>query len=163
VYWVTGLAGAGKTTIASALRDRLISAGRAVALLDGDAIRLALGGVHGYEVQDRLYLAGCYGRMAQLLAGQGLDVICATVSMFESVREWNRANIPGYVEIYVDAPDEVLHRRRELYSRADPGQVVGQGASYELPTRPDMTVINDGRLSPDEIARTVMQQFSRPR
>jgi adenylylsulfate kinase-like enzyme len=156
VYWVTGLAGAGKTTIATALQRRLRQSGRAVVLLDGDALRAVLGDRYGHSVEERRYLAGCYGRLCQTLAAQGTDVVCATVSMFHSVRERNRTAIAHYHEIYVTAPRPDLEARRSFYRDAPAADVVGLCPLYELPDNPDLIIANDGGRTPDELAELIL-------
>lgn len=103
VYWLTGLSGAGKTTIGRLWRDRLRERGETVVFLDGDEMRSVFGTGLGFNAADRRRLAESYGRLCALLAGQGVTVVCCTISMFHSVRAWNRANIPGYYEVYIQA------------------------------------------------------------
>src|SRR5688500_8175924 len=100
VFWITGLSGAGKSSVAQLLARRLRERGQAVVHLDGDVIREVLGlEKTSYDREDRKRLAGIYGRLCRAMASQGIDVICATISMFHDVRRWNRKNIPGYREI----------------------------------------------------------------
>ena len=104
VYWITGLSGAGKTTLARLLTRWLRERGRPVLLLDGDELRAALGASALVAPHERLALASCYGRLCRLLALQGSDVVIATISLFHAIHRWNRAQLPGYVEILLDVP-----------------------------------------------------------
>ncbi|UXY13696.1 adenylyl-sulfate kinase [Chitiniphilus purpureus] len=157
VYWVTGLAGAGKTTLGSALHQRLLAGGRRAVMLDGDRLREVFGGQHGYSVEERRYLAMCYVRLCKMLADQGTDVVCATVSMFSAVRQWGRDHIPGYREIYVIAPQDHLFERRAFYADSNASHdVVGLNPAYELPTDPDLVVQNDGQRTPEQWAEQIL-------
>lgn len=157
VYWITGLAGTGKTAVGQALVDLLRRERPDIVFLDGDTLRAVFGGRHGYEYQDRLHLASSYARLCKMLADQKLTVVCATVSMIEEVREWNRSNIGRYREIYLTAPEALLKERRSFYTDgSDPRLVVGQDPRYELPKTPDVIVHNDGSRSPEEIARSIL-------
>ena len=143
VYWVTGLPGSGKTTLALALAERLLGCRRSVVQLDGDRMRAVLGGRYGYSQGDRRALASIYGRFCKELAGQGHDVVCATVSMFHEVRAWNRGHIGDYCEIYLRAPiDLLVHRHpRGLYARGLGGHirnVPGVDMAFEEPEAPDL-------------------------
>lgn len=156
VFWVTGLSGAGKTTLATMLRLRLIENGRPAVLLDGDAMREVMGPELGHSRSERRTLAGRYSRLCLLLSSQGVDVVCATISMFHDCREWNRANLSPYVEVYVRVPHEVLSSRdaKGIYKRSRAGEVkdvVGVDLHAETPRSPDIIIDNDGRKAPEAV------------
>ena len=151
VYWLTGLSGAGKTTIGRLWRDELRNMGQTVIFLDGDEMRSVFGVGLGFSGADRRKLAESYGRLCALLAGQGVTVVCCTISMFHSVRAWNRANIPGYYEVYIKASMETLRRRDQkgLYSQ-NADNVAGVGLQVELPDAPDLVLDNNGDKTPEQ-------------
>ena len=151
VYWLTGLSGAGKTTIGRLWYEELKRSGENVVLLDGDELRAVFGGGFGFTAEARLKLAMSYGRLCALLAEQGITVVCCTISMFRSVREWNRANIPGYFEVYIQASMETLRQRDQkgLYSQ-NVENVAGVGLQVELPDTPDLILDNNGQRVPEE-------------
>jgi len=127
VIWVTGLSGSGKTTLARALLPGLP---QPRLLLDGDQMREALEPLgRGYGPEERFRLASTYARLCRLTAGQGLNVVCATISMFHEVRDWNRANLPGYFEVYLAASLEECRAGdfKNVYGNQNeaPNQVVG--------------------------------------
>lgn len=151
VYWLTGLSGAGKTTIGRLWRDELRRAGETVIFLDGDEMRSVFGVGLGFSGSDRRKLAESYGRLCALLSGQGVTVVCCTISMFHSVRAWNRANIPGYYEVYIKASMDTLRRRDQkgLYSQ-NADNVAGVGLQVELPEAPDLVLDNNGDKTPEQ-------------
>ena len=118
VYWITGLSGAGKTTIGKIVYEELKKKYPNTVFLDGDTLREVFGGVFGYEEEDRRRCAMCYARLCAMLEKQDINVVCCTISMFHSVREWNREHIHNYREIYVKVSMEELVRRNQkgLYS-----------------------------------------------
>ena len=145
VFWVTGLAGAGKTTIGTALYEKIKQQSAQTALLDGDALREVFGNDLGYTAEDRFKCSMRYSRLCKLLSAQGINVICCTISMFDDVRGWNRDNIASYVEVYVKADNDTLIRRnqKQLYkSGAD--NVVGKSMEAQLPKNPHITIDNRG-------------------
>lgn len=151
VYWLTGLSGAGKTTIGRLWYKKLRAAGEAVVFLDGDELRQVFGNDLGFTREDRLKSAMRNARLCALLACQGITVVCCTISMFDSVREWNRKNITGYFEIYVKVSMETLRHRDQkgLYGREEQ-DVAGVHFQVEEPKRPDLVLENDGQRTPEE-------------
>jgi len=151
VFWITGLSGAGKSTVGAALWQRLRAAGRGAVYLDGDALRAAIAEDLGHSRNDRRTSAGRNARLCQLLASQGEDVVCATISLFHEVQRWNRENIPGYCEIFLRVPDEELHRRdaKGIYAGVAAGtstDVVGLHVVPQFPQSPDLIIDNHGRI-----------------
>lgn len=163
VLWITGLSGAGKTTVAGRVRDTLIERGVRPVLLDGDVLRHIFSHLapHGHGLADRLRLAKSYASLCRELAGQGQTVICATMSMFHEVRAWNRAHIPNYVEAYLRVPLAELERRdsKNIYARARAGQlrdVIGLDIPAEEPEAPDLVIENHGSTVPQQAARAIL-------
>jgi cytidine diphosphoramidate kinase len=147
VIWITGLSGAGKTTLATAMASRLRSSGETVVHLDGDELRTVFGAAavtaqnHGRE--GRLALAMQYAHLCRVLADQGLTVVIATISLFKEVHAWNRDNLPGYFEVYLKVPVEELRRRdpKGIYRRFDSGEltnVAGLDLLVDDPKAADM-------------------------
>ena len=157
VIWITGLSGAGKTTLAKAFLPFLP---QPRLLLDGDEMREALslfGG--GYERADRLKLALTYSRLCLLAANQGQQVVCSTISMFHEVHQWNRENLPGYFEVFLDLSPETLLARdyKNVYKRLDEA-IMGQTLLPEFPLNPDLW-LTDAELSPDQAASLILAKI----
>src|SRR5579864_479975 len=149
VYWITGLSAAGKTSIGRALCAQLRASGSPVIFLDGHSLR-AVSGDLGYSLEKRRAAAMRNGRLCRMLAEQGFDIVCATISLFHEVQHWNRENIPRYYEIFVRAPLEELKRRdtKGIYLNVNGGgaNVVGLDIAAEMPKAPDLILDNDGSL-----------------
>ncbi|MBP9853703.1 MAG: adenylyl-sulfate kinase [Candidatus Omnitrophica bacterium] len=164
VYWITGLSGAGKTTIAQELHKLLKTQGEKVVFLDGDILREVFGRSNAYTRDERQDLALQYARLCKMLSTQDLNVICATISMFKECHQWNRDNIVNYREIYLRVPLDILKKRdsKQIYSRNAQGtlnQVMGVDIQYDEPEQPDLIIENDGSENPSIIARKIYEHF----
>lgn len=159
VIWITGLSGAGKSTLARALAALLPEK---PLLLDGDEMREALAMVAGgYGREERLKLALTYSRLCRLAANQGHTVVCSTISLFHEVHEWNRANLPGYFEVFLDLSAETIRQRdyKGVYG-AGKGPVAGREVLPEFPEKPDLHVTEEG-LRSEEIAALIAERLKR--
>lgn len=161
VYWITGLSGAGKTTIGKLFYEKMREKYPNTVFLDGDAMRKVFGDDLGYTREERRKCAMRYSRLCAMLQEQGMNVICCTISMFDSVREWNRANISSYKEIYVKVSMDTLRKRDQkgLYSgvtEEKQKEVVGVHMEIEEPKCPDLVLQNDGSLTPEEQVGIIM-------
>lgn len=149
VVWITGLSGAGKTTIARVLQKRFQESGLLPVLLDGDAMRQAMQDPnYGYDRDSRLRGAYRYSRFAKLIADQGVPVIVATISLFHEIHLWNRQHLKNYYEIFVEA-DEATRRERDpkrLYRDHDEGRntnMTGVDVIAEIPKNPHLILKNN--------------------
>lgn len=157
VLWFTGLSGAGKTTTAAYVRDRLLEEGRRVELLDGDELRRTITKGLGFTREDRLENVKRIVYIAGLLAGHGVDVLVAAITPYTEMRDYARAKLPGYVEIFVKCPLEECERRdvKGLYAKARRGELThftGIDDPYETPTRPDITICTASASPADNYA-----------
>ena len=146
--WFTGLPSAGKTTLAHALAKRLSDAGyERVEVLDGDVAREHLTKGLGFTREDRNENVRRIGWVAELLARNGVVVLCSVISPYRAVRDELRARHEGrFVEIFVATPVEVCAQRdvKGLYARKDAGELTtpltGIDDPYEPPVAAEITV-----------------------
>jgi len=164
VFWITGLSGVGKTTVARLLQQKLIDADLSVILLDGDDLRAALGHHFGHSIEERQALSLFYARLCQLISSQGTHVICSTISLFHKTHEWNRKNLNPYYEIYLKAPIDELHNRdpKKIYENAMSQQdleVAGIHWQIEEPLNPDLIIENHGDNSAEKTAEEIFRFY----
>ncbi len=145
--WLTGLPSAGKTTLATALKERLLAAGhRHVELLDGDAVRRSLTRDLGFSRADRIENVVRVGYVAHLLSRNGVIVICSLISPHREARDQVR-KLHGdrFFEVHVATPPEVCARRdvKGLYAMQRAGELTGLTGvddTYEPPLHPEVVV-----------------------
>jgi adenylylsulfate kinase len=159
--WLTGLPGAGKSTVARLAARELRSRGRAVEVLDGDDIRRTLSQELGFSRRDRDTNVHRIAFVADLLSRNGVVAIAAAVSPYRVARDEARRLMPGrFAEVYVKASLDECARRdvKGLYSRAYAGEIrdlTGVSDPYEEPPAPDL-VLDTETETPDESAAKVV-------
>ncbi|MFX1695336.1 adenylyl-sulfate kinase [Paraburkholderia sp. A1RO-1] len=147
VVWLTGMSGAGKSTIARALVDRLQTFSLRAMMLDGDVLRTGLNADLDFSEAARTENLRRVAHVAALFCEEGFVTVTATISPEPEHRE-NARRIVGeasFVEVFVDTPLEVCEKRdpKGLYRRARRGEIpqfTGIGSPYHAPTRPDLTL-----------------------
>ena len=169
VLWLTGLSGAGKSTIADIVEKQLLAAGRHTMLLDGDNVRHGLNRDLGFTDVDRVENIRRVGEVAKLMAEAGLIVICSFISPFRAERRMVRELIEpaAFLEIFVDTPIAECIRRdpKGLYARAQAGRIgnfTGLDSPYEEPDAPELRLMTVD-VPPDEAAQQVVDALRRRR
>ena len=144
VIWLTGMSGAGKSTTAHLLEQRLRAAGAKVQILDGDVVRTHLCKGLGYSKEDRDENVSRIGFVCELLARNGVAVIVAAISPYRAARDAVRSRIETFIEVHVDCALAVLVERdvKGLYKKALAGEIAhftGVSDPYEAPLTPEET------------------------
>ena len=156
VIWITGLAGAGKTTIGREVYSLIRARKPNVLFLDGGNVRAIMGNDLGYTIEDRMVAAWRFCRLCHFLDSQEIDVVCATLTVFPETQEWSRRNLSQYFDGYIEMPMDVLVARdkKGLYSRAlrkEISDVVGVDIPFSPPPHPDLVVYNGEPTRPPAI------------
>lgn len=160
VVWLTGMSGAGKSTIANLLEVELHALGRHTYLLDGDHVRHGLNRDLGFSDSDRAENIRRVAEVARLMADAGLIVITAFISPFGAERALARERIGAdeFLEVHVNAPLAVVEARdvKGLYKKARSGQLAqftGISSPYEVPQSPDVTLNTDEMTAEAAVAQ----------
>ena len=168
VIWITGLSGAGKTTLAKEIVRQLATENKEPILLDGDQLREIFidstnQAISAHDRSSRLTLALKYSGLARLLSEQGFWVIVATISLFKEVHDWNRKNFQNYYEVFLDTPIEELRKRdsKKIYSRFfgnEISNVAGLDIEVDQPNSPDLLVPFDPDKSVQSLGSKIVSQ-----
>jgi adenylylsulfate kinase len=163
--WFTGMSGAGKSTLSERVVARLREGGAKVEVLDGDVVRTNLSQGLGFSREDRDTNIRRIGFVADLLSRNGVIAVVAAISPYRETREEVKRRILNFVEVFVDAPIEVLAERdvKGLYKKAlagEVGQFTGVSDPYEPPPSPDVVVRSDSE-SIEDGAEKVWRELER--
>jgi bifunctional enzyme CysN/CysC len=167
IIWFTGLSGAGKSTIANILDQKLFALGNHTMLLDGDNLRHGLNRDLGFTEADRVENIRRVGEVAKLMVDSGLIVICSFISPYKAERDMVRGLVDegDFIEVFVSTPIEECMRRdpKGLYTKAKEGKIknfTGIDAPYEMPERPEIRLETVGHR-PDELADQIVELLGR--
>ena len=158
--WLTGLSGAGKTTLAHELAPIIRERTGKVEILDGDVVRTHLSQGLGFSKEDRDTNIRRIGFVAHLLTRNGVPVIVSAISPYREVRDEVRRQIDRFVEVFVDCPLDELVRRdvKGLYAKALRGEIAhftGVSDPYEPPLNPEVTIVSDREAVSESAARII--------
>ena len=166
IVWFTGLSGAGKSTIANIVEQRLNMAGHHTTMLDGDNVRHGLNRDLGFAEADRVENIRRAGEVAKLMVESGLIVLCAFISPYRSERDMVRRLVDEgeFIEVFVDTPLEDCMQRDDkgLYAKAKAGKLknfTGIDAPYEIPDNPEIRVRTRDH-SANELAAIILRALS---
>src|SRR5262249_52874542 len=156
--WLTGLSGAGKTTLARIMEARLKQRGLKVEVLDGDIIRTNLSKGLGFSKEDRDTNIRRIGFVCNLLSRNEVVAIAAAISPYREIRDELRQQIGAFVEVYAHCPIDVLADRdvKGLYKKALAGEIkhfTGVDDPYEEPYSPEVVVNTDVELPEESAAK----------
>lgn len=147
LIWITGLSGAGKTTIAKEVYAQIKKDNQATVFLDGDHFREITGNSVGHSREQRFLVAMQIARMCKYLVNQNINVVCSTISLFNEVHQFNREQVKNYYEIFIHCSMEELIKRDQkgIYSKSIKGEikdVVGIDIIFDEPINCHLKIDN---------------------
>lgn len=166
-YWLTGLSGAGKTTLAQHIRQELAARGAGCVVLDGDRFRQGLNRDLGFSREDRRESVRRIAEVAAMLVEAGLVVLVSAIAPYREDRQPARALFEAgeFFEVYVDTDLDTCARRdpKALYARVKAGEIqhfTGWDDPYEAPLSPDFIAHTAGRSVAESAAPLVQHVVS---
>lgn len=165
VIWLTGLSGAGKTTIGTALYKKIKAVHKNTVFLDGDIFRNLMQSDLGYSVEDRRKNAFREANLCKMLDEQQIHVVCCILCNQPEIRESNRKIFKQYFEVFIDVSINNLIKRdpKGLYKRVLDGKtqdVVGVDIKFYPPKDPDMVIDNNDFVDIDSTVNQILERLS---
>jgi adenylylsulfate kinase-like enzyme len=158
------MSGAGKTVIGKELYNRIKLKHLNTVFIDGDVFRDIMGSDIVHTVEDRKKNADRICRFCKYLDSQNIHVVASVLSIFHESQVWNRENYKRYYEVYLEVSEKTLFKRdtKGLYKAALSGKiknVVGVDLEFPQPINPDLTIVNEGKLSVKEVADLIYSEI----
>ena len=142
LFWITGLSGSGKTTIAEKIKIQISKKYGSTLTLSGDDLRKIFS-FNKFSKKQRLNYALSYSKFCKRIIDENINLIFSTVSLFHKVRKWNRANINNYVEIYIKSDiNEIIKKKNKFFYKGNFKNIVGKNLKAEFPVSPDIIIEN---------------------
>ena len=161
LFWITGLAGSGKTTLGRKIKKDISKIYGPTIMISGDDIRKIFA-LKGYEYNERVSILKKYSLFAKYITEQKINIILAVVGMIEAQRKWNRTNIENYIEIYIrsNIKDIIKLNKKKIYNKKNPGKLIGINIKPQYPKKPDITIINSFKSTTDQMAKSLITNIN---
>ena len=160
VFWITGLSGSGKTTIAEKIKKDISNEYGPTIIVSGDDLRKIFG-YKKFTKKDRLAYAFSYSKFCKYITDNNVNIIFSTVSLFHDVRKWNRSNIKNYIEIYIQSDiNKIIKQKKKFFYRGNYKNIVGKNIKPEFPKSPDIIIRNDFKKSINDLSSELIKKIT---
>ena len=159
LFWITGLSGSGKTSLAEKIKDKISKKYGNTVTISGDDLRRIFN-YDKFSKKARLSYALSYCKFCKYITDQNTNVIISTVSLFHDVRKWNKSHIKNYLEIYIKADiNKIIKMRKKFFYKGNYKNVIGKNMKAEFPKRPDITIENDFKKSLNTLSKELIRKI----
>ena len=161
LFWITGLSGSGKSTIANLIKEKIEKKYGPTIIMSGDDLRYITNFLK-YKKKDRLEFAKTKLKFYKFITDQKINLIFSTISLFDSVRKDNRKIIKNYVEIFINADigNIIKKNKKELYKKKKE-KIWGVNIKPEFPKNPSIEIKNDLRVSTKKISKELLIEINK--
>ena len=161
LFWITGLSGCGKTSIAQKIEYEMNKKFGPTLILSGDNLR-KLFNLKKYSRKDRLSYALSYSKFCQTITNQKINLIFSTVCLFNKVRKWNRKNINNYVEIYIKSDiKKIVKLKKKYFYVKKVKNVLGKDIKPEFPKSPNIIIENMFKKSISNLSTELISKINK--
>jgi len=161
LFWVTGLSGSGKTSIAKEIKQKISKLYGPTIVISGDDMRKIFG-LKKYSPKERLKNAINFSKYSEFITKQKINIIFANIGMFHKARRRNRLKIRNYIEIYIKADIKKIIKigRKKIYQKYDK-DIVGRDIVPELPTSPNIIIHNKFNKSVKVLSNELLKKIEK--
>ena len=160
LFWITGLSGSGKTTIAEKIKSKICNEYGPTITISGDDLRKIFN-FNKFSKKERLNYALSYGKFCRAITEKNINIIFSTVSLFHKVQRWNKLNIKNYVEIYIKSDIErIIKEKNKFFYIGKHKNIVGKNIKPEFPKYPDIIIENNFTKSSNNLSKELLKKIS---
>jgi len=161
LFWITGLSGSGKTSIAKLIKKDIVEKYGPTIVLSGDDLRKIFK-LNKYDRLSRLENGLKFSNFCKKITDQKINVIFAVVGMFDKIRSQNKKNIKNYVEIFIQSNLKkiIKKRKKKIYHKVITN-IVGLDIKPELPKKPNLIIKNDFKKRLENLSKKVFLEISK--
>jgi len=160
LFWITGLSGSGKTTIAEKIKSSISTKYGPTITISGDDLRQIFN-FNKFSKKERLNYALCYGKFCKVVTKKNINIIFSTVSLFHKVQRWNKLNIKNYVEIYIKSDKKkIIKKKKKFFYIRKHKNIVGKNIKPEFPKYPDIIIQNNFTESLNKLSKELLKKIS---
>lgn len=161
LFWITGLSGSGKTSIAKKIWPHVKKTYGPTIMVNGDNMR-EIFDLKKYDKVSRLNNAINFSKFSEYIINQGINIIFANIGMFHKARERNRSKIKNYIEIYIQAKlNKIIRKGKKKIYKKNVINIVGKDISPELPKSPNIKIKNDFKKNINQLSEQVIKKIDK--
>ncbi len=159
LFWITGLSGSGKTSLAEKIFGFIKKKYGPTIILSGDDLRRIFN-FNKFDKKSRLEYALSYSKFCKQITDQNMNIVFSTISMYHKVRSWNKKNIKNYIEIYIEADiNKLIKIKKKSFYKKKLINIVGKDLKAQLPKNPDIKIINNFTKSVDQLKLELLKKI----
>ena len=159
MFWITGLSGSGKTSLAEKIKDKISKKYGNTVTISGDDLRRIFN-YNKFSKKARLSYALSYCKFCKYITDQNTNVIISTVSLFHDVRKWNKSHIKNYLEIYIKADiNKIIKMRKKFFYKGNYKKCDWKKYESRISKRPDITIENDFKKSLNTLSKELIRKI----
>ena len=161
LFWITGLPGSGKTSIAKLLKKDIEKKIGPTLILSGDDVRKMFN-LNSYSHNDRKKYVKMYHKICKNIVNQNINIIFAVVGLFDFIRKQNRSNIKNYIEIFMDAKlNKIIKNKKKKRVYMQKKNIVGVDIKVEFPKKPDIIIKNNFDRGINEMKKELLNKLDK--
>lgn len=159
LFWVTGLSGSGKTSIAKKIKNSISKGYGPTIVISGDDLRKNFD-LKKYDKHSRLAYGKKYNQFCKIILNQKINVIFAVVGLFDELRYWNRKHIQNYCEIFIKSPiKNIINAKKKRVYFSKSKEIMGVNIKPEFPKKPNIVIKNDFKKTTNQLAKILIRKI----